>query len=360
MELKTVIYQDKYAETVLDEIQSVLENHPKLICDLRDPLPGLLTTSDPNSRWSEKLWQSVYETPWGDAEKIAGKDLGTYKLHRFRFYQLLDPDADLPDARVPQGGYATFDVATGFVAVYAQDDTAPVYHTSIRVVDGMRSRNLLREIRTELARAGVPVYPHTLYGVSELSYPWDEDSGTFRVPRARNDEVSVPMVGYALDPETQDVVYLHIAGHKTALRSIWGTLSNGGWHSIYCDGVRAYNGGDYQTFSSPIGHNTDTYRMIIVSASAVEPQVEEVAHMLINEAEIDTGESFAARLNALLPIPVLPQWGETLLHYGEKDELLAFCPCDGDVKAYRITQEGWVELIEQLIQGGELDAFETE
>jgi hypothetical protein len=362
MEQRNMIYQDKYAKTVLEEIPAVLEKHPKLICDLREPLPGLLSTLNPSSHWSEEERRSVYETPWGDAKVIAGKDLGTYKLHRFKFYKLISSNPDTPDARMPRGGYATFDLVTGFVAVYAHDDAVPVYHTSIHVVDGTRPVNVLREIRAELARAGVPVYPHTIYGVSELSYPWDEDDGRFRVPRASNDEASTPMVGYALDPETQDVVYLHIAGHKTALRSIWGTLSNGGWGSINCGALRGYNGGDYQTYSSPIDRDTGTYRMIIVAASAVDLQVEESAHMLVaDETEIDLGESFAARLNALLPVPVLPQWGEVLMRYGEDDGLLTLCPCDGDVKkAYRITQDGWIELIEQLIQGGEMDAFEIE
>jgi len=257
------------------------------------------------------------------------------------------------------------DTLTGIVAVYP--DSSPqeaAYHTRIPLDGKTAKQVLLDHVWADLAQAGIPVCPLELYGHSTLPYPWADD-GVFPLTHAANDEVSVPLVGYALDPETNEVIYLHVAGHKTALRSLWGSLNNsgssqtvsvngGGQHHFACS---SHN---YTTFSAAVDADTNLYHLIITDRRATGQEAEGRAYLLIpkllDEAALDLGTMFAARLNALLPIPVLPEWGETLRRYGIRDDvLLTPCLYGGDVeKAFLITEQGWLQLVADLIQSGEL------
>ncbi|MEA3342290.1 MAG: hypothetical protein U9R15_20175, partial [Chloroflexota bacterium] len=123
---------------------------------------------------------------------------------------------------------------------------------------------------------------------------------------------------------------------------------------------------NYDTFSDAVDLDTNLYRMIITDRRATDQQAEGSAYLVIPkfEMELNLDTVFAARLNALLPIPVLPQWGKTLRRYGIRDtELLTPCLYGGDVaKAFVIKAkadgddegDGWMPLIEELIQNGEL------
>ncbi len=131
---------------------------------------------------------------------------------------------------------------------------------------------------------------------------------------------------------------MHIAGAKTALRSIWGTHN-------------------YATFSDTLDDDTNLYRMVVADRRALEQEVEDRAYLVIPDSgEFDLYQVFAARLNAVLTVPVLPEWSKRLYRHGiEDEELLAPCLCGGDVaKAFSIGRKGWIELIEQLVLDGEL------
>jgi hypothetical protein len=368
--MKKEIYHDGNAARLLDNLQVALEKNPYLICAPRNPIPGLpYLTKLSKSRWCEDHWVTVYETPWGDAKRANAKTLGTYELYSSRFFKLLSPNG-APKARLPQMGYAEVDLITGLTTVYADyiDGDDPVYSTRI-ATDGKSGKEVLMSLRVDLAKSGIPVYPHKLYGSSSLPYPW-EDESVFIRRRAYNDETAVPLVGYAVDPDTQEVVYLHIAGHKTALRSIWGTLNNRGKKTVTIAGDRQITGyssgrGGYKTFSSVIDSDTNLYHLIITDERVLDQEVEQRAYLVIPKTNegLDFNHVFAARLNALLPIPVLPEWGLALREYGRKEELYDVCVSGGDVEmAFVLTNKnhaeeeknGWIDLIESLVRGGEL------
>ncbi len=359
------IYQDPQAETILAELPAVLEKHTLLLCSAGRPVPGLPCLVKLESRWDDARGRSVTLTPWGEAKAIYdGYTLGTYDLHSvLPLYCLYAPPLDAPEARAPEHGHAVIDILTGIATVYVQNgqsEPEAVYTTRVSDLERQTGKEVLRQIRADLALAGVPVYPGELYGESSIPYPWD-DEGDFCAPSVHNDEVSVPLVGYVLDPETQEIVYLHIAGAKTALRSIWGTLSNGGVQTVSIAGDRqitGYTSHNYETFSSFVNEDIHLHRLVITDRQAIDPDVAERAYLVIPKEgsnDLDLGQVFAARLNALLPIPILPHWGTTLRQYGSRRELLQPCLCGGDVEqAYLITKDGWVELVEDLIQDGEL------
>lgn len=349
----------RHAGFVFEELPQVLAEHPtSLLCDFWNPLPGV-PCFEPEYDYAN----AQYCSPWGAVERLTGSKLGTRHLWRFHFYRLRRPNPEAPRPQMPQPGYAVIDPITEIVTVYAEngdDDPTSIFNCRVSI-DGKDGHKVLKQIRVELAKAGVPVYPSALYAQPSLPYPWEEGR-TFEVPRVFNDEVAVSLVGCVLDPDTQGVVYLHIVGSKTACRSIWGTLNTGGTRTlnvILGDQHRtAYSySQDFDTYSASLDPDINLYHFIVTDHRATARKVEKRAYLVIpnHEGQLDLGRAFAARLNALLPIPVLPQWGGILLDHGLDNDLLNPCAFGGDVaQAYAIGREGWIETIEQLVQGGEL------
>ncbi len=366
---------DTHVEQALAGLPQALAQHT-LLCDTESPVPGLpcFDAIKAQSRYDRDQQEYVYDTPWGAAVLSYGYKLGMPSLYLIApaVYCLLN-GADAPLQAAPEIGHAVIDTLSGIVAVYR--DSLPeqaVYDTRVASLSGRTGEEVLSQVWVDLALAGVPVCPLELYGGSTIPYPWKEVGG-FAVTHAANGEVSVPLVGYVLDPNTDNVVYLHIAGNKTALRSIWGTLANGGAQSISIAGsgrhLHGYSSHNYTTFSDAVDLDANIYHMIIADRRVTEQEAEGCAYLVIPKAtsaeDLDLDGVFAARLNALLPVPVLPEWGKTLRRYGIVDSgnLLTPCLYGGDVeKAYVITDDdgedgtksGWLGLIESLVQSGEL------
>lgn len=357
-----LLYEDNRAQTVLEELPIALAKHnDQLLCSDRHPIPGLPCVTDNNTEqyFDSKRGVYVKRTPWGDVKSIYGRKLGSYKLHTVTpLFKLIEPNPDL-QAQTPQRGYTVLDLATNIATTYLDD--AEVHNTRVFLA-GRKPKEVMKQVRRALAKDGVPVYPTRMLGKSSLPYPWEEDGGIFRTPRVANDNVSALLTGYAINPDTHSLVYLHMVGHKTALRSIWGTLNEGRMHTVRIDTgdqdlLNGYNSETYESFSSVIDAATNTYRMIIIATPAVAHEVEEHAYLVIpdGDEDLDIHRAFAARLNALLPIPILPEWGKALMEHGAADELITYCPRGGDVeRVLLITRDGWNETVEQLLQGGDI------
>jgi hypothetical protein len=309
------------------------------------------------SEWDPATGRYVNRTSRGEVDVLYGRELGSYQVYDLApMYRPRGHDA--PQAQMPQRGAAVLDPITGIVTVFAGSEAA--FDTCITSLDGKSGKEVLHLVRVDLARAGVPVYPVELWAEPSLPYPW-QDEGGFAAAYAANDEIAVPLVGYVLDPRRSEMVYLHVAGAKTALRSIWGTLNDGGVQcvSVVEGGQRhyAFSSHNYATFSDALDDETNLYRLVVADRRALEQEVEGRAYLVVPDGgEFDLYQVFAARLNAVLPVPVLPEWGQALYRHGIEDEqLLAPCLCGGDVaKAFAIGRDGWIELIERLVRDGEL------
>ncbi len=328
-------------------------------------MPGLpCFCEDETGKFNADEQDYVTSTAWGIAKPMYGDRLG-YELSAITplYYTVRNDDNTVPDAQMPVLGYAVVDPITSIATVYAETNTEPVFNTSIPLLDGNDGNQILRQVRAALAQAGVAVYPEELRANPSLPYPWDDESG-FSVTHVANSEITVPMVGYAVDSKTTEMVYLHMTGVKTGLRSIWGTINNGGQQAISVVGGGqhhyAFSSHNYTTFSDVVNPDTNLCRLMLVDRRAVDKEVDDRAYLLIpksDDDEFDIYTVFAARLNALLPIPVLPEWGEVLYAHGISDEGELLVPClhGGDVeKAFAIGKEGWIEAIELLITEGEL------
>ncbi len=363
------LYKDPGASRVLAALPSaLLRAGGLLLCNTRNPVPGLPCVRDEyRTVWNEQRRRYLVVTPWGLAEPLYSGESGFYDLYSVTpLYRLVEPKEGVPapQAQAPDSGYAVLDTVTGMTTVYLQADndlSVPVHNARLNLDSLDGGDRILRHIRYNLVQTGVPVYPTALYAVESIPYPWETEEADFRTAHVANKEVSVPLVGYALDPATGEVVYLHIVGHKSAARSIWATLNDGGNRKYINISAhrytRGYSSHNYITYSDPVDSDLGLYRLLIVDRRAVAQEVQDRAYLLVpkgKDAGLDL--AFAARLNAVLPIPILPQWGRRLRQEGIRGNLVQMCTGGGDVgAAYVITPDPrWTELVEGLVQSGEL------
>jgi hypothetical protein len=359
------------ATAMLSSLAALLQRWTP-ICNAARPIPGLPCI--PEDEMVETVWDPeqhllLAHTPWGMARVHNASIDGNWDLYEYMpMYQVIIPnDTPLPKAQLPVAGYAVMDGVTGMTTVFADgDDGKPVevFHTRLNL-DGGSILDKVKRLQAALARAGVPVLPTRLYRDDSLPYPWK--GKTLEAMRASNREVMVPLVGFALDRQTEQVIYLHVVGAKTAIRSIWATLCNGSQRKplILQALHQTFSGygspAGYVTISTPVCAETGDYRLVMIDRRAVEREVTDVAYLVLEKTpagleEAEAFRAFAARLDAVLPVPVLPAWGKTLGREGSQARLVRKCAVGGDAAdAYAIqADERWLELISGLVQSGEL------
>lgn len=373
METDNLLCEDAHAESVLPALVEALERVDPILCGDEVPIPGFPLVRKETKR-HQGQW--LVATPWGWADKLGSEQLGrtVYStLWRFALYRVTqqEPDVVLPEVTVPAPGHVVLDRVTGNVAVYTDAQPETVLHNLHLRLDGLDTGDkLLIALRRKLARDKVPVYPVQVYETASLPYPWQAQGLNFQPATVANDQINVPLVGYALDVDTDEVVYLHIVGHKSGVRSVWATLGNNNRKAIYLDvpGVkeylRGYSSHEYATYSTSVDPELGIYRLVIVSRRAIAQDVEERAYLVVPAEHdgVDLDVAFATRLNAVLPIAVLPEWGSLLREAGDEEGLVQRCASGGDVaSAYAITPDPrWIEVIEGLVRSGDLTWEEAE
>lgn len=355
-----LLYEDYRAEE-LQWLPTALERLGTIICNPSNPIPGLpcLPGGPIDREWANN--RLLVKTPWGLAEPLWGAD--TDGLWPFApLYRLVIPDnTPLPEPQIPQTGYAVWDTVTGLVTLHADDGGEPV-HLRPTLDEARNGSQIMDCIRADLARQGIPIFPTRLYRRDSLPYPWEN---VFKTARVNNREVSVPLVGYALD--RGEVVYLHIVGNKSAIRSIWATLHQGGGRKpVYIEGESFLTGvptGNYVSYSTPVLADTGDYRMVILDRRAINAGGEDVAYLVVPGTHLkqtdDLLAAFAHRLDSVLPIPVLPEWGAVLYRKGVEQRLIRHLTCGGDIETAHaiINDPRWIELVQSLIQSGEIETI---
>jgi hypothetical protein len=320
--------------------------------------------------WTEHNGEYLARTPWGLAETVYGSEIGGDDVYAVTpVWRIVVPDGQrpYPGAVVPVPSVAVLDMTTGMVSVYADGSDEPIHHLrlgpdTLEEADGW---DLAKVIRRRLCRDRIPVYPTAIYTTSRFPYPYPLVRGD-RLTRAAyvaNKEVGVPLAGCAVAPYTEEVVYLHVVGHKTAVRSIWATLNGraGNAVQISAPGIshRAYSSQNYVTYSDPVDADLGLVRLVIVDRRAVDREVVGSEAYLVapDTTNLDLDQAFATRLDAVLPIPILPEWGSALREEGERQGLVKACRHGGDVgTALAVVPdvERWQILVEGLVRSGEL------
>lgn len=367
----TLIHEETNAEAQVKALEEALRRY----CLLSHPglgVPGIPALPNPNGDryvrydtvWSDDRGEYLVDTPLGLARKLWGNEVG-YELSNYApFYHLVVPreGVELPQAQLPKVADVFLDGVTGMATVTVEGDDGPVpVHTVRLQLESLgRAYQILGQVRESLSQANVPVLPAAIWRQDSLEYPFEERSTEFSTTHVSNGETRVSVVGFAMDKQTHEVIYLHMAGWKTACRSIWASLnsSNGKLVHVHSpDGSdSAYGTHNYNTYSNVIDADAGNYRLMAMDKRVVEAEVDERAYLLIRrgESEAEADRLFAGRLNAILPIPILPEWGRTLRREGRKAELLRAIKAGGDVAhAYALEpNETWYDLVEELLRSG--------
>lgn len=292
-------------------------------------------------------WQEWKDTPWGKAKVVVGGAGPLSELTPFLFLQ----GQELP-VTPPRLGFAAWDLATGAVSVHVWNEDEPVYYTQREADDN--TYVIHTSIICELAEKRIPVYPEKLYGFFSrpFPYPLDKFRGV-RIPYVSNDQVRCPVVGFATCQN--NLVYLHTVGHKSALTSLRATvyqrkrltIGNG------ADSWWPSTSNTYRAFLDPVPGGLDVHRMILVDVRALETNVTGTAFLLLPASATDVGQAFAARLDGLIPVPILPEWGETLLREGARKNLVQkLVAAYGDVQGFaiQVDAKAWADLVGSLLR----------
>jgi hypothetical protein len=363
-------YHDRDASQLLEELRTYMNEATELL--LAEALPGLPAIPK-NAETVYRGWRPATKTPWGMAEAF-GLRTGYRHLPYAGIQKLVEPnDAPKPAAMVPELAIAVINPITGLTSVYADQETAehldtPVWQGLVSLPERARmDYNVLTDVRQALAEAGVPFYPQKLFveQVQDL-YPWIDRQGELVAPGSiANDEVRLNVSGYAVDPDTHEVIYLGLIGHKTATRSVWGSLSTshkrrltletpGDYHRRTPVSVESSH--NYVTYTTQLDPDTGLQRLLIVDRRCTGEN-EEGVYLILPKGATDDQKyaAFAARLGAVLPVGVLPAWGKALYQMGLDNHLVKVILAGGDVGiAYRLNAGGWMELLDTALQDGTL------
>ena len=377
---KWVLSADNMGDVLGDLAKAVrLSPEPRYLCPASSPIPGLpMIPKDAEERvFGYKMY---LETPWGWARRADTPYYDYRYLSHYPLYQIVSnprlPNegksyAALPAAVIPEPGYATLDATTGAVSVYTgkfDENTSTDIETLIPVWDSRisvnavygQSGNILNKIKRGLQQQGLAVFPTALLvKVSPSQYPWHKHGLPAQPAHIANDEVSVAMTGFAVNHDDQ-LAYVSLVGHKTACRSIWGSLNTSHrrrlvmeipGHSL----LRVTSTHNYASFSQSLESN-GLYHLTIVNKNAFASPAVDESYCITPWVDDDAADrAFATRLDALLPIGIEPEWGQRLRQVGLQQGIVECCATGGDVQhAYRLKTDGWLDLVNTLLQAGQL------
>ena len=366
--MDTVLTYQEEVTPLLTELRDYVAQHPDtvLFCTNSQPLPGLPLIPESAERVYRNYCNYV-QTRWGLASYA---DIHYHHYPRLSYVGLhtlveAAENVILPVGSIPEPGTAVINPITGFCAVYAGDGrdqdvaaTPPVWEGRIPLPGRWYAHEVLLQVRLALAQAGVPVYPRALFS-QRVAYPWLTPEGLpAETAYIANGQVRVPIIGYVIDPDTDEVIYLNLVGHKTAARSIWGSLNTMHLRKLTLDAPHLHttviSSHTYATYTAVVDADTGLLRMQIVDRRAFASDVEDRAYLVaptgLGTAAVDT--AFAVRLSAVLPVGIPAAWGSKLREVGDDLGLVCQCLSGGDVgSAYTFTaDEQWLDLVAGLLK----------
>ena len=328
-------------------------------------LPGCI---DANTLRKEWVSAYVYEL----SHKTFGK-----------FQQIDDVPASIrrlyTDVYVSLDTYQNVPVAPGFAVIIGNrvalfpgkldGDQLPDHLDPLWLDDGITSgyaSRFLRDIVWRAGKHGIPIFPVSLYIADDPRYPYpvlereNEDPWIdLRQCTISNVQAEATVVGYAIT-DGGGVVYLHLAGPQMSVKSIFATLIQGRRSVMYAPSYHTLYGlGNYRVFLNPIP-GTKEYRGILVTMSVLGQDFpgDDRSYLVLRASDAaDRYEALGRRLNAVLPIPVLPEWGKKLWEEGKYLGLVDDLKVGGDAGdgiAIRLDTDRWTEIINRLVVEGAL------
>ena len=302
---------------------------------------------------------SNYQCPWGTVEELS-----------YRYYALhLDGHdrAELPPQiarwldKPIEIAVVTVDAAKRQATVQVAEGGTEVLLTDVPVWESPWA--LLDRINETLRDQGLAIVCQHL----EIDEAEDNDNLWLpgMVPTVHNDHTAVPLTGYAHDGNF--LVYLGAVGNKTSLKSIWASAVGNGsrkksrlYLSLGSSVSYPVQGSEYHSpLWAPLP-DQNAYHLTLLSRAATEANVQDgvgITYLPIWDSDGDPQTTarklLVERLDAALPIPVLPEWADALWDAAEDQRWLAEMATGGDCRAgYRLTinVEAWIKLIQEMVE----------
>jgi hypothetical protein len=168
-------------------------------------------------------------------------------------------------------------------------------------------------------------------------------------------------LGYAVDADTEETIYLSLVGYRTAVRGVWAALmDNKGIElagQLFRRAEGAYLSRTMQLPESGLDH------MVLLHHQAAIPHVEpgQAFYLLSGTQDGATQDDlpvdrFVAMLDRATAVPLYPSWGAWLFRQGIKRKLIEPVPETRGVEAWRVSADSelWLALIEHGVQVGAL------
>lgn len=329
-----------------------------IIVAAEPPLPGCVNaTTELQRTWNPQSYSYSYKHPvWGEFFPNTQPNPLTRLLVDV-YLSSSSSSSQFP--QVIQGAAVIFG---NRIALYPGTDPKkwenlePVWISTERfILSGIASR-ILREIAREAGRQECWIFPTSLYISEDRRYPYpivDGDWIDLRDYTVSNQQTKAAVVGYAR--HDYSLVYLHVAGPQSSVKSILATLITGRHVTLYVPDYRHVRGTyEYRMFLNPIP-GTREHRGILVASTVLQPDAEDTwTYLLIppDKSREEAYRLFAKKLNALLPVPVLPEWGEAIFMQAKDTGLVDRLETGGDVTdgiAIRNDVERWIDLINRML-----------
>lgn len=201
------------------------------------------------------------------------------------------------------------------------------------------------ELNRELAEEGIAIWKVEVIGKDPLFQ--------YGIQRIFNNQTLADLTGYAFDYDNSVLVYAGAVGHKTSLQSIHATLIQGKQVSINHNTLYPEDGHWFSHTLAIVDYSSWQTAFINHKAVPGKWQPGEYAYALFFEEdqdETDFAACFVKRLKEVLEIPILEEWGETLLKAGKGAYLVSELNTWGDcIYGVRIETSGWKRLVEELL-----------
>jgi hypothetical protein len=300
-----------------------------------------------------------HKCPWGTIRKVQGR---WYVLSINGNDKELPPEIARWVGKTLQLAVVTVDAARRQATVQVEEDGTGVLLTNVATWQSPWS--LLDAVNKTLREQGLAIVCRRLEWTEEEEGNDIPDQlwppGT-EVPRARNDHTAAHLTGYAHDNGI--LVYLGAVGHKTSLKSIWASAVKGGKKRRVHLSLGRYQPterlSDYhKPLYAPLPDQF-AHHLVLLGRAATEAQMEDgvgITYLLVWAGDDDPQASsrrlLVERLNAALPIPILPEWADALWQAAESRRWLAKIATGGDCRAgHRLTinAEIWINLVRELV-----------
>jgi hypothetical protein len=156
-------------------------------------------------------------------------------------------------------------------------------------------------------------------------------------------------LGYATD--SSGLIYLALAGYKTANRAIWAALMDNRYLEFDQKYLYRDKFSKYVHVAKLLPDSGAENFLLLTEKARVDVDKHTTRFYCLAATKQPPLERFLATLNRTVSVPLLAEWAEQLWIYGMRNSLVAACQAKG-VHAWRVTthSESWLAAVQSIVK----------